>query len=155
MFDVDPVRVQDQDGAEHLIGLRLHQQNEPGKNVHERRAGSDHLEHSALSRGKSLLLFAFGNITADDHAAGYLAFGIPERPAADSNPHAVGSGRVPDKHFDVVDLLAANRACQRQLLRRVKRYFVRQVKAVLARPFGSRSRRCPHPKYLPGRRIED
>src|SRR5207253_8034015 len=108
MFDVDPVRAQDQDGAEHLIGLRLHQQNEPGKNVHEWRARSDHLEHSALSRGKSLLLFAFGNITADDHATRYLTFGIYQRPAADSHPHAVGSGRVPDKHFDVVDLLAAN-----------------------------------------------
>ena len=155
MFDVDPVRVQDQDGAEHLIGLRLHQQNEPGKNVHEGHARSDHLEHSALSCGKSLLLFAFGDITADDHAAGYLTFGISQRPAADSDPHAAGSCRVSDKHFDVVDLLAANRACQRQLLGRVKRHLVRQIKAVLARPFGSRSRRCPHAKYLFGRRIED
>src|SRR5438094_8962646 len=99
MFDVDPVRAQDQDGTEHLIGLRLHEQNEPGKNVHEGRARGDHLEHSALSRGKSLLLFAFGDITADDHAARYLTFGISQRPAADSDPHAAWSCRVSDKHF--------------------------------------------------------
>src|SRR4029453_17925804 len=108
MFHVHPVRAQDENGAEHLIGLRLHQQNKPGKNVHERRARSDHLEHSTLSGGKSLLLLALRDITADDHSARYLTFGISQRPAADSNPHAVGSCRVSNKHFNVVDLLAAN-----------------------------------------------
>src|SRR4029450_3603216 len=108
MFHVHPVRAQDENGAEHLIGLRLHQQNELRKDVHERRARSDHLEHSTLSGGKSLLLLALRDITADDHAARYLSSGISHRPASDSNPYGVGSCRVSNKHFTAVDLLAAN-----------------------------------------------
>src|SRR4029453_9658509 len=64
-----PVAVQKKNRTTQSLSLTFHQKDKAGQNIRQRRIGSDHLKHAALTGAKKFFLLDLGDITANNHAA--------------------------------------------------------------------------------------
>src|SRR5439155_17399400 len=93
--------------------LRILEVDGVGEVVHER------LEEEALEAEALVGAFARGDVAEDDDAAAHLAALVAQGPSGDADEDAVGHVLVADEQLDLVGLLAAQGAGERQVKGRV------------------------------------